>query len=482
MTRDASNAQQRDALRRLPSVESVLSRPALEPFRARVRTEYLTRLVREAIASERERVLSGVEPSSSDELAMRVAESVQENPTALRRVVNATGTLTHTNLGRSLLSDEALAAVQVAGANPVNVEYDLLAGERGHRDSLVESVLCRLTGAEAATVVNNNAAAVLIALTALAEGHEVVVSRGELVEIGGSFRIPDVMRAAGVTLREVGTTNRTHPGDYLDAVNERTALLLKVHPSNYRIEGFTREVALAELVALGRERGVPVMEDLGSGALLDLRRWNLPAEPIVSDRVRAGADLVTFSGDKLLGGPQAGVIVGRREPVERIRRHPLMRAVRVDKLILAALGATLALYEREPNPEGRLPMLRLMTRPVEELRRIAEESAARWRAVLEPAIVVAVEPSTAEFGSGAQPGAAMASVAVTFRAECFSSERIAWALRRARTPVITRVADGRVWLDFRALRDDDLPSLDAAIAYLAASLGDDSELRCAPRC
>jgi len=470
MTRDVLTEKQRDALRRIPSVESVVSKPVLEPFRARVRAEYLTRLAREAVASERKRVLSGAEPATAEQLATRIAETIQRNPTSLRRVVNATGTLTHTNLGRSLLSEEALAAVQLAGAHPVNLEYDLLAGERGYRDALVEEVLCRLTGAEAATVVNNNAAAVFLALKALAEGREVIVSRGELIEIGGSFRIPDVMLAAGVTLREVGTTNRTHPRDYLDAVNERTALFLKVHPSNYRIEGFTRTVTLEELVALGRERGILVMEDLGSGALVDLRRWNLPPEPVVSDRIRAGADLVTFSGDKLLGGPQAGILVGRKEPLQRIRRHPLMRVVRVDKLTLAALGATLALYEREPCLESRLPMLRLMTRPVEELRRIAEERAERWRPLLEPAVEVRVEPSAAEFGSGAQPGKVLESVAVTLRPSHLSPEQLSQRLREAPTPVITYIRESRIWVDFRALRDEDLPLLDTAIAHLAESL------------
>lgn len=456
----------KEALRRLPSVETVLSSSVLEPIRSTFRREYLTRLVREVLASERKRILEGGGPASIEEIAQRVVEGIEKNITVFRRVVNATGTITHTNLGRSLLSEEALTAIQLAARHPVNLEYDLVAGERGHRDTLVEGLLCRLTGAEAATVVNNNAAAVLIALKTLAEGKEVVVSRGELIEIGGSFRMPDVMRVAGVTLREVGTTNRTHPYDYLDAVNERTALFMKVHPSNYRIEGFTCEVTLEELVALGRERNIPVMEDLGSGALVDLRQWNLPPEPVVADRIRAGADLVTFSGDKLLGGPQAGILVGRKEFIERIRRHPLMRAVRVDKLTLAGLGATLALYERSPHLEESLPMLRLMTRPLAELRRLAEERAASWQRLLEPFVSVSVEATRAQFGSGAQPGAFLESVSVTFSSEYLSPEGMSSWFRAAPTPVIGRVHENRFWLDFRALRDEDLPLLDEAVVSL----------------
>jgi L-seryl-tRNA(Ser) seleniumtransferase len=469
------SASQRRALQALPSVEAVLQDAALEPYRAALRPTYLADLVRETLGARRAAIRdAGPDdalgaPSASD-VARQVAAAVEAVRTPLRRVVNATGTIMHTNLGRALLADAAVEAVSLAARYCVNVEFDLERGERGHRDVVLEGALCRLTGAEAATVANNNAAAVLIALHVLAGGREVVVSRGELIEIGGSFRLPDVMRAAGAVLREVGTTNRTHLRDYADAITEQTALLLKVHPSNYRIEGFTADVPLSELVALGRERGVPVMEDLGSGALVDLSAWGLPAEPVVAERVVAGADLVTFSGDKLLGGPQAGVIVGKRELVERVRRHPLMRAVRIGKLTTAALAATLDIYERAADPRHLLPTLRLLAAPVEELAAVAEEYAARWQSRLGERVRVEVEPSYAQVGSGAQPTAALPSVAVTLAPRCVSESDLAGALRAQDVPIIGRVERGRVWLDMRSVLPDDRFLLDAAIEALAAAL------------
>ncbi|MBT7099950.1 L-seryl-tRNA(Sec) selenium transferase, partial [Candidatus Poribacteria bacterium] len=344
-----SSAQQ-DALRRLPSVDAVLSDPRLVDLADRYDHAYMVSRAREALVGARQRILgSDDDPACPD--AVSIADAVirvlDSYRLRIRRVINATGTVTHTNLGRALLAEPAIEAMNMAARHYVNLEYDIEAGGRGHRDALIEDVLRRLTGSEAATVVNNNAAAVLLTLRVLAEGREAVVSRGELVEIGGSFRLPDVMEAAGVRLREVGTTNRTHARDYENAIGPETALLLKVHPSNYRVEGFTGEVALPDLVDIGRARGVPVVEDLGSGALLDLSRWGLPHEPQVSESVAAGADVVTFSGDKLLGGPQAGLIVGNSDAVGRIRRHPMMRALRVDKYAYAALAATLDIFETD---------------------------------------------------------------------------------------------------------------------------------------
>ena len=348
----------------------------------------------------------------------------------------------------------------------VNLEYDLVAGRRGHRDLLTEAMLMRLTGADAAAVVNNNAAAVLLALHALAAGREVIVSRGELVEIGGSFRIPDVMRAAGVVLREVGTTNRTHLSDYADAISDETALLLKVHPSNYRVEGFTSEVGLSELVGLGRERGLSVMEDLGSGALIDLSAWGVTGEPLVRERVEAGTDIVTFSGDKLLGGPQAGIIVGAKALVEVVRRDPLMRAVRVDKLTYAALAATLDIYERSAHPERELPMLRAMSRSVDDLEGLAARCVEKWDGWLDGQASVEVRPSEAQVGSGAQPTARLESVAIVFVPVGASAVDIAASLRAADVPVIARIEDGCVWMDMRAMHDDDLAALDAAVSHV----------------
>ena len=335
-----------------------------------------------------------------EEIVRRTHAAIEADEPALRTVVNATGVVLHTNLGRALLAEPAIDAMAAAGRSAVNLEYDLEGGGRGERDALVEEALCALTGAEAATVVNNNAAAVLLALNSLAAGREVVVSRGELIEIGGSFRLPESMEHSGARLREVGTTNRTHPADYERAIGPDTALLLKVHPSNYRVVGFTAEVGLAELVEIGRRRGIDVVEDLGSGALIDLARLGLPREPLVAERIAAGAALVTFSGDKLLGGPQAGVAVGRRELVSRLRANALRRALRCDKLTLAALEATLRLYLRAGDLAATLPTLRYLSRTVGELELIAERAREILAERLGGDFRLEVVPSLSQIGSG----------------------------------------------------------------------------------
>jgi L-seryl-tRNA(Ser) seleniumtransferase len=354
-----------ERLRNIPSVDRVLNTDAAASALARFQRGYVTQTIRAVLEDARRGLAADAPcrpPSPEEAMAAAIARMESERRLPIRPVVNATGVVLHTNLGRALLADEAVEAVARAAASAVNLEYDLQRGERGERDALIKEDLCALTGAEDATAVNNNAAAVLLALNTLAEGREVIVSRGELIEIGGSFRIPDVMAKSGAHLREVGTTNRTHARDYATAIGERTALVLKVHTSNYRIVGFTSDVSLEELVAIGHERSVPVMEDLGSGALVDLSAYGLPKEPVVAERVRLGADLVTFSGDKLLGGPQAGLIVGRREWIGRLNRNPLKRALRCDKLTLAALAATLRLYRTAPDLRAALPTLRWLTR------------------------------------------------------------------------------------------------------------------------
>jgi L-seryl-tRNA(Ser) seleniumtransferase len=388
-----------------------------------------------------------------------------------RRVFNLTGTVLHTNLGRALIAEEAIAAAVEAMRAPTTLEYELDEGKRGERDRHIERWLTELTGAEAVSAVNNNAAAVLLTLSALAKGREVIVSRGELVEIGGSFRIPDIMREAGCRLVEIGTTNRTHLADYERAIGPDTALIMKVHCSNYAIQGFTTAVGIGELVALGRDRTVPVIEDLGSGTLTDLRRYGLPYEPTAAASIKAGADIVTFSGDKLLGGPQAGFIAGREELVRRIAKHPLKRALRLDKIRLAAIEATLRLYADPDRLRDRLPTIRLLARPAEEMRLAAERLLPAIAAHLPKGIRAEAAPCHSQIGSGALPLDLMPSHAITFAAtEARGSgaklEALAAKLRALPMPVIGRIADGRLWLDLRCLE----PADEAPFAQQFASL------------
>lgn len=449
---------ERDRLRALPSVDRVLNTAAAAAALAHFQRGYVTEAVRAVLDAARQRLVAdatAASPSADEVMAAALSHMAAAQPLPLRPVINATGVVLHTNLGRALLAPQAVEAVTQVAAQAANLEYDLAGGARGDRDDLVSGDLCALTGAEAATVVNNNAAAVLLALNSLGEGREVIVSRGELIEIGGSFRIPEVMAKSGAVLREVGTTNRTHAHDYAAAINERTALLLKVHTSNYRIVGFTSDVALDELVAIGRERGVPVMEDLGSGALVDLSAYGLPKEPVVAERIAAGADVVTFSGDKLLGGPQAGLIVGRRELIERIKRNPLKRALRCGKLTIAALAATLRLYRTAPDLRAVLPTLRWLTRPLTEMEILGKAVVPLLRAALGEGFVVEVIDAESEIGSGALPIQTLPSKAISITHATCSANEIERRFRRADPPIVGRIQAGRFLLDLRGIFSPD---------------------------
>lgn len=378
----------------------------------------------------------------------------QQRGVAMKPVHNLTGTVLHTNLGRAVWSHSAQNAALSAMSSAVALEFDLAEGKRGHRDTVISDVISRLTGAEAACVVNNNAAAVLLMLATFAKDKEVVISRGELIEIGGAFRIPDIMAQAGCKLVEVGTTNRTHLKDYRNAINENTAFLMKVHTSNYQISGFTASVEEQALVELGKEFGIPVISDLGSGALVDLTQYGLPKEPTVQEKLAQGVDLISFSGDKLLGAAQAGIIVGKKQWIERLQQHPLKRVLRCDKVILAGLEATLRLYLEPENLTRSLPVLNALTKSLADLEQSAVEISAVLQRKLGTRFDIQIEPGVAQIGSGAQPNEHIASVAVTLQSK--TEEKTTALLARLKalaTPVIGRMENDKIWLDMRSAGD-----------------------------
>jgi L-seryl-tRNA(Ser) seleniumtransferase len=447
-------------LRELPSVDRLLTHPRTTVWLANFSREYVTRCCRDALERCRVAIARGDpwsdSPIDDDSILTEVERRLAlDQGSSLQTVINATGTVLHTNLGRAMLPPSAIDAICRVASRPANLEYDLEKGSRGKREEMIERLLVWLTGAEAATCVNNNAAAVLIAVNTLANGKEVVVSRGELVEIGGAFRIPDILAKSGATLREVGTTNRTHPADYERAIGPNTGLLLKVHASNYRIVGFSADVPLGELVGIGRRHHVPVMEDLGSGALVDLSEYGLSKEPLVSQSVACGADVVTFSGDKLLGGPQAGLVVGSRHWLTQIGQNPLHRAVRCDKLTIAALEATLKLYQQSRDVCAHIPTLQLLTRALPEIESMGEDVVPVLQRVLGPGYRVRMEDSTSQIGSGALPTEDIPTKVIAVDNDAVSAERIAERFRAARPAILGRIHDGRFLLDLRTIANVD---------------------------
>lgn len=446
-----------------PSVDRVLNLPAMQPLIARFGRTHTVATMRAVLDEARAVWRNGASGSvlSEEEAVVRCAHELESGAQpSLRPVFNLTGTVLHTNLGRALFPAEAVQAVLDVLTRPCNLEFDLASGQRGDRDTHVEELLCQLTGAEAATVVNNNAAAVFLALNALAARKEVIVSRGELVEIGGAFRVPDIMARAGCRMIEVGTTNRTHLRDFEAAITTKTALLLKVHASNYAIVGFTAAAEEAELAQLAHQRGLPFMMDLGSGTLVDLTKWGLPAEPTPQQALAAGVDLVTFSGDKLLGGPQAGIIVGRRELITKIKKNPLKRALRLDKMTIAALEAILRLYRDPDRLAERLPTLRLLTQTADDIRAVAARVLPALQHQLADQYSVALCDCASQIGSGSLPVERLFSHGIAIRpvkkgrGEGTALEKLAAAFRALPVPVIGRIEEGALVFDLRCLEDE----------------------------
>jgi L-seryl-tRNA(Ser) seleniumtransferase len=460
----------RQLLRQLPSVDELLvhfSNQTGEISRSLILTA-----IRRALEDARHHLLSlpgDTLPASLDRVGL-IAEIHQQisrsQQARLIPLINATGVIIHTNLGRSPLAAAAINQITKVAANYSNLEYTLAEGKRGSRHDHLEYLLRELTGAEAALVVNNNAGAVFLTLNTMAQGREVIVSRGQLVEIGGSFRMPDVMRASGAILREVGATNKTHLFDYENAISPETAMLLKVHTSNYRIMGFTKEIALAEMVTLGEKYGLPVVEDLGSGCFLDLSRYGLDKEPTVTEAIQTGADLILFSGDKLLGGPQAGLVVGAKVWVDQLKRNPLTRALRPDKLTLAGLEATLRLYRDEKQAIQAIPTLKMITQPLTEVKRRAQSLARRLRRRLPLPTRVAILPTLARIGGGSLPQTELPSCALSLTNPAWPPHKLDAALRSANPPVVARLEHQKLLLDVRTILPEDESQLTSVLTRI----------------
>ncbi len=467
-----------ELLRQLPSVDEILKHERVQYWLESHPRVLVLEAIRTTIDNQRNAIVRAIkvnkEPGSLHISAMldRVEALLQDiSEPNLKPVINATGVIVHTNLGRSILSDRAIQRMIEISRSYSNLEYDIPSGERGKRHVHLEGMLKRLTGVEAATAVNNNAAAVLLCLNTLARGKEVIVSRGELVEIGGSFRVPDVMERSGAVLREVGTTNKTHLKDYEKAINENTGLLLKIHASNYKIVGFTKEVTASELVKLGSRHKIPVMWDLGSGSFVDLAAYGAGDEPTVQQAVDSGVDVLTFSGDKLLGGPQAGLIVGKKAHLDPIRSNPLARALRIDKLTMAALDATLSQYLDMPKAVREIPTLWMLTQPLSEIERKAELLASGINELSNNSITVTIQDETSQSGGGALPMGVFPTRAVCIRHNALSANQIESHLRLNKPHIITRIKEGMVMFDPRTLHDEEIGKIVTAVGKLNQEAG-----------
>jgi L-seryl-tRNA(Ser) seleniumtransferase len=469
-------SDKQNLLRSLPGVDRILEWIKMDLYFSDVPRSIQVDAARTIIEALRAKILDSQTELPRDIFAQAsIMKMIKEQVGSvmmpnLKQVINATGVVIHTNLGRSLLADEALENLQKIAAGYSNLEFDLKSGKRGSRYSSVEDLLCEISGAQAAMAVNNNAGAVLLCLETIARGKNVIVSRGELVEIGGSFRIPDVMSKSGAVLKEVGTTNRTHLRDYENAIDENTGLLLKVHTSNYSVVGFTAGVSLTELVALGAQHQVPVMEDLGSGSFIDLSKYGLSREPTVQDSVSTGVDVVTFSGDKLLGGPQAGVIAGATEMLQKIKQNPITRALRIDKLTLAALESTLRLYRDEADALDRIPTLKMLTMPVQIIQGEAERFMALLKDLKNKRLHVQTFDANSRAGGGSLPLLQLPSRCVGVKIEGISANRIDTWMREHTPAVIGRIEDDFFMMDVRTIQENEPETITAAFQQL---LGDE---------
>ena len=469
---DPAQAERVACLRTLPSVDEVLGYEAVKELAEVYPRWALVDSVRVVLEGKRQEILQGREMEAFDKplLSQKVAEALHGRfaPT-LRRVINATGVVLHTNLGRSLLATRAMEKAQEVATHFSNLEFDLRGGLRGDRQIHLQPLLHDLTGAEASLVVNNNAAALFLIINTLAEGKEAIVSRGELVEIGGSFRLPEIMKKGGAVLREVGTTNKTYLSDYEEAIGSQTALLLKVHTSNFRLSGFTTACCLRELVQVGRRYQIPVVEDLGSGAMMDLSRWGLPKEPLAKESLKEGADLVCFSGDKLLGGPQAGLILGREILIKRLKKNPLARAMRIDKLSLACLEATLRIYLKGGDAWKEIPVFSFLTAPIELLAGRAQRLIELMGPAAREAFVPQMEEGQAEAGGGSLPGTLIPTRYVTLRPRSVAVQSMEEKLRWGDPPILVRIQKGNLILDMLTVQDDELEPIGKVLGGLANS-------------